>query len=189
VEQGTRLRPTMMEASLQARLVQIKILLCDVDGILTDATVFMGATGEFKRFSILDGLGIAILRREGVKVGWISNRFSEATQQRAKELKIDFLFQKSGSKIDAARQILDELGLSFEQACYMGDDIVDVGLLQLAGLAVSVPNGHPEAKAAAHYVTVAAGGHGAVREVVELILKARNRWEEIVAEYARQGAH
>ena len=178
-----------MDTTLEARLSQIQVLLCDVDGILTDASVFIGEAGEFKRFNILDGLGIAILRGEGVKVGWISNRYSLATQRRAEELKIDFLFQKPGSKIDAAKQYLDQLGLSFEHACYMGDDIVDIGLLRLAGLAVSVPNGHPEARAAAHHITQAAGGHGAVREVVELILKARNRWEQLVADYARHGSH
>jgi 3-deoxy-D-manno-octulosonate 8-phosphate phosphatase (KDO 8-P phosphatase) len=179
---------TTMDPSLEARLRGIQLLLCDVDGILTDAAVFVGAAGEFKRFNILDGLGLALLRREGVKVGWISNRPSEATRLRAEELKVDFLHQQPGDKTEAARQMLAQTGLTPGQTCYMGDDIVDVGLLRMVGLAVSVPNGRPEAKAAAHYVTDAAGGDGAVREIVELILKAKNRWIPLMDDYARHGS-
>ncbi len=177
-----------MDSAFQARLSEIKLFLCDVDGILTDGTVFVGGDGEFKQFSILDGLGLKLLRREGIKVGWISNRPSEATERRAEELNVDFLHQQTGSKIEAARKILDLTGLEAFQACYMGDDIVDLGLLRRVGVAFSVPNAHEEAKAAAHYITRAPGGRGAVREVVELILRARNRWDTLVEEYGLHGA-
>jgi len=171
-------------AGLAAALKRVRLLLCDVDGVLTDASVFIGGAEEVKRFNILDGLGLVNLRRQGLKVGWVSSRPSAATARRARELKIDFLRQEKGSKVCAVERLLAQTGFRWDEVCYVGDDIVDLGVLKRAGVAVAVANGVAEARAAADYVTRASGGHGAVREVVELVLKAQNKWARIVAEYA-----
>jgi 3-deoxy-D-manno-octulosonate 8-phosphate phosphatase (KDO 8-P phosphatase) len=155
-----------------------------VDGVLTDGTVFIGHDSELKRFGIRDGLGLRILQRAGIKVGWVSNRASVATSKRAAELKVDFLHQDQGSKVAAAEAILAEAGVDWPAVCYVGDDIVDLAMLRRAGAAIVVANGVDEAKAAADYVTRAPGGEGAVREVVELILKAQNKWQQIVHDYS-----
>jgi 3-deoxy-D-manno-octulosonate 8-phosphate phosphatase (KDO 8-P phosphatase) len=174
----------VISSSLRAQLNRIKILLCDVDGVLTDGSVFIGGGTELKRFNILDGLGLVTLRREGIKVGWVSSRPSPATTQRAEELKIDFLVQRKGSKVAAVELLLAEAGLLWDEVCYIGDDIVDIGPLRRAGVAVAVANAVSEAKTVADYVTQNRGGHGAVREVVELILKAQHKWRHIVADHA-----
>lgn len=171
--------------ALAAKLARIRILLCDVDGVLTNATVTIGDGREFKQFHIQDGLGLRLLQRTGIKVGWISNRPSTATQQRAEELKVDFLHQDKGSKVQAVEAILRDAKLKWEEACYVGDDVVDLGALQRAGVAVAVVNGIDEVKALADYVTRAEGGHGAVREVAELILKAQNKWRNLVLEFSK----
>jgi len=168
---------------LASRLARVRILICDVDGILTDASVYVGEPGEYKRFNVRDGLGTTLWRREGFKVGWVSARPSAATTVRAAELNVDYLIQQRGSKVRAIENILAEVGLGWEAVCYMGDDIVDLGPLGKAGVAVCVPPGHPEALARAHYVTTLAGGQGAVREVIELLLRAQGRWERILEEY------
>ena len=170
--------------ALIARLRRVKLFLCDVDGVLTDGRIFMGDGKEFKAFSIQDGLGMLILQSQGIKVGWVSNRPSPVSQQRAEELKIDYFFQKKGSKVEAIQAILNEAGVDWDETCYMGDDVVDLGALKRAGVAVAVANGIEEAKAMAHYVTQAHGGHGAVREVVRLILVAQDKWKNVVERHA-----
>jgi 3-deoxy-D-manno-octulosonate 8-phosphate phosphatase (KDO 8-P phosphatase) len=169
---------------LKAKLAKVKVFLCDVDGVLTDGGVFMGHGVETKRFNIQDGLGLRLLQREGIKVGWISNRPSRATAQRAANLKLDYLHQAEGSKVTAVEAILAEIGVLWEEVCFVGDDLVDLGALKRAGVAVAVASAIPEAKALADYVTQAAGGQGAVREVVELILKAQNKWERLIREHS-----
>jgi 3-deoxy-D-manno-octulosonate 8-phosphate phosphatase (KDO 8-P phosphatase) len=169
--------------SLEARLARVKLFLCDVDGVLTDGTVLMGDGKEYKCFHIQDGLGLRLLQHNGIKVGWVSNRPSEATRQRAEDLKVDYLFQGKGNKIEAVESILTEAKLGWEDVSYMGDDVVDLGALKRAGLAVSVANGIAEAKGMAHYVTRAHGGEGAVRELVDMVLKAKNRWAKMIAEF------
>lgn len=171
-------------STLHTALSRIKLLLCDVDGVLTDATVYIGGGTELKRFNIQDGLGLVTLRRVGLKVGWLSSRPSSATAQRAEELKIDFLLQSKESKVAAVEQLLAQTGLRWEEVCYAGDDIIDLGVLKRAGVAVAVANGVAETRAVAHYVTRAAGGRGAVREIAELILKAQNKWDRVVTDYA-----
>ncbi len=168
--------------ALNAKLARVKLFLCDVDGILTDTCVYIGLPQEIKRFHIRDGLGLMMLRKEGIKVGWVSNRPSTATTLRAEELKIDYLVQGKGSKVEKVETLLAQTGFKWDEVCYMGDDVVDLGVLKRAGVAATVANAIAEAKAAAHYVTQMNGGDGGVREVVELILKAQNRWERLVAE-------
>jgi 3-deoxy-D-manno-octulosonate 8-phosphate phosphatase (KDO 8-P phosphatase) len=160
--------------------------LCDVDGVLTDGSIFIGGEREFKRFNIRDGLGLVLARRAGLKVGWVSARPSPATKLRADELKIDFLLQQGDAigKTAAIAGLLQQERLNWEEVCFVGDDIIDLGPLTRAGLAIVVGDGVPEAKAAAHYVTQADGGRGAVREAVELILRAQDKWKPFVEKYS-----
>lgn len=176
--------PVGRKPTLTERFRRVKLFLCDVDGVLTDGTVYMGGGVETKRFNIRDGLGMKILQRHGIRIGWVSRRPSSATRQRADDLKIDFLAQHDGGKIPAVETILRETGLNWTDICYVGDDVVDTGVMKRAGVAVAVADGVAEAKSAAHYVTQTRAGHGAVREVIELILKAQNKWGQVVAEYA-----
>jgi 3-deoxy-D-manno-octulosonate 8-phosphate phosphatase (KDO 8-P phosphatase) len=171
--------PAKISPQLRTRLKRVKLFLCDVDGVLTDGSIFIGGEREFKRFNIRDGLGIVVARRAGLKVGWVSARPSLATQLRAEELKVDFLVQQGDnvSKTAAIENLLAQERLNW-------GDLIDLGPLTRAGLAVAVGDGVAEAKAAAHYVTKAAGGRGAVREAIELILKAQGRWAAFVKKYS-----
>jgi len=178
--------PASISPQLRSRLKRIRLLLCDVDGVLTDGTVFIGSDAEFKAFNIRDGLGLVLLRRAGLQTGWVSARPSAATQKRARELKIDFLVQQNDrqGKVAAVEKLLAQTRLTWLEICFVGDDIVDLGPLRRAGFAVAVADAVAEAKAAAHLVTRAAGGRGAVREVVEMILKAQDKWNGFTAHYA-----
>ena len=176
--------PTTLSPALRRKLGSIKLFLCDVDGVLTDGAVYMGDGLEMKRFNIRDGLGLKFLQLNSIQVGWISRRPSRATQQRADDLKIDFLSQKDGGKVDAVEVILRQTGLNWSNVCYVGDDVVDIAVLERAGFAVAVADGVDEAKAAADYITRAPGGAGAVREIVTLILKAQNKWQRVLSKYA-----
>lgn len=177
--------PRQTPKSLAARLQRIKLFLCDVDGVMTDGSIFIGGEREFKRYNIRDGLGLVLARRAGLKVGWVSARPSQATKLRAEELKIDFLVQQgdSTSKTAAIEQLLAQEKLNWSEVCFVGDDIIDLGPLTRAGLAVAVGDAVTEAKAAAHVVTKSPGGRGAVREAVELILKAQGKWAQFVKKY------
>lgn len=175
----------MPRLSLTARLRRVRLLLCDVDGVMTDGSVFMGPGGEFKQYNVPDGLGLMLLRRSGIQVGWISARPSPATEIRARDLQIDFLMQPTDGKVPEAEKLLRKLNLDWERIGYVGDDVLDLGMLRRAGVAFVPANGVAEAKALAHRVTAAAGGHGAVREVSELILKAQGKWNTIIADYAK----
>ena len=178
--------PKPISSSLKRKLARIKLFLCDVDGVLTDGSIFIGGEREFKRFNIRDGLGLVLARRAGLKIGWISARPSAATELRAQELKIDFLVQQSDrlGKAGAIEKLLAQEKLSWNDVCFIGDDIVDLGPLKRAGFSVAVADGVAEAKVAAHFVTRAAGGRGAVREVVEMILRAQGKWDAFVAHYS-----
>lgn len=169
--------------SVKERCARVRLFLCDVDGILTDTSVFIGKGVELKRFNIRDGLGMKLMQESGFQVGWISRRPSTATTARAEELKIDFLVQTKGSKVEAAERILKKTGLSWNQMAFLGDDIVDLGMLRRAGLAVTVPGAPSEVQKTSHYCTKTDGGHGAVREVIEMILKAHGLWASIVARH------
>jgi 3-deoxy-D-manno-octulosonate 8-phosphate phosphatase (KDO 8-P phosphatase) len=170
--------------ALLRKLKAVRLFLCDVDGVMTDGAVYMGGGVEMKRFNIRDGLGLKFLQGQGIRVGWISRRPSPATQQRADDLKIDFVVQHQGGKIEGVEAILRQTSLKWGDICYVGDDVVDLAVLDRAGLAVAPGDGVAEAKAAADYVTKAGGGNGAIREIVEMILKAQNKWKRVVSEYA-----
>lgn len=177
---------SLSKAAQTKRLKAIRLFLCDVDGVLTDGTVTMGQGVELKRFSIQDGLGLRLLQKDGIKVGWISNRPSTATIERSKDLKVDYLTQqKWGTKTQAAEDIMKQAGVTWDEVCYVGDDIVDLAVMRRAGFGVAVANAIAEAKDVAHYVTKVPGGAGAVREVAEMILKAQGHWKRIVEEYMK----
>jgi 3-deoxy-D-manno-octulosonate 8-phosphate phosphatase (KDO 8-P phosphatase) len=178
--------PKPISIPLKRKLERIKLFLCDVDGVLTDGSIFIGGEREFKRFNIRDGLGLVLARRAGLKIGWVSARPSAATELRARELKIDFLVQQGDrvGKAGAIEKLLAQEKLNWNDVCFVGDDVVDLGPLKRAGFSVAVSDGVAEAKAAAHFVTRAAGGRGAVREVVEMILRAQGKWDAFVAHYS-----
>ncbi len=171
-------------STLDARLKKVRMILTDVDGVMTDGSVFITSDGEIKQFDIQDGLGLMLMRKLGYKVGWISARPSVVTQRRFEELNLDYLIQRKGSKVSAAEEIMAKAGLNWEDICYVGDDVVDLCLLKRSGVAVAVANAIPEVKALAHYVTECRGGHGAVREIATMIMKAQGKWEPLLRELA-----
>jgi 3-deoxy-D-manno-octulosonate 8-phosphate phosphatase (KDO 8-P phosphatase) len=171
--------------ALLKRLRAIRLLVCDVDGVLTDGTVDITETGESKRFSIRDGMGLRCCQLAGLKVAWISARPSKVTTRRARELRTDFIIQTKNGKVPAVEGILQQTGFTWEQTAMIGDDIVDLAVLARAGVAVTPKDGCAEAKALAHIVTRAGGGNGAVRELTEKILKAQGKWRSVVESIAR----
>lgn len=175
------------EIALIQRFQSVRLFLCDVDGVLTDGKIYVGGSEgmEFKAFHIHDGLGLNLLQQAGIPVGWISARFSPATQRRAQELKIDYLEQGRVGKLALAQSIARRAGVELEQISYMGDDLVDLSLLRHVGLAVAVANARREVLDAAHFVTESSGGNGAVREVVDRILQARGLWDATIKEFLK----
>lgn len=152
----------------------MRLFAMDVDGILTDGTVLISSDGsEAKRFSILDGLGLARLRDTGFPLAWISGRASGATTARATELKIPHLVQGRIDKITALTELATKLGIPLDHCVYMGDDVIDAPALRAAGIGVSVPGAMPEALAAADYITTRSPGVGAVREICDLLFATR----------------
>ncbi len=157
-----------------ARWAAIRLFAMDVDGILTDGTVRIHSDGtESKNFSILDGMGLRRLEKAGVLTAWISGRGSGATSARAAELQIPHLIQGRTDKITALQELAAQLGLAAADCVYMGDDDIDAPAMQWAGIGATVPDAMPSAVAAADYITQRAAGHGAVREICELILSSR----------------
>ncbi len=168
---------------------RVRLLALDVDGVLTDNGVYIGAASggervELKRFDIQDGLGLALLEGTGIRVAIISGRQSEATSLRARELRIDDVLQDSGArKVPLLASLLGTHGLGWDEVAFVGDDLADVPVMQRVGLPIAVANAVPEMKALAAYVTEASGGRGAVREVVTAILRARDDYDDAVARY------
>ena len=162
----------------------VKLVICDVDGVLTDGRVAIDAQGrESKHFSVIDGTGINYLQRSGLEVGFLSGRLSEAVSHRARELGVAIALNGVVDKRPALESILERTGRRPAELCYIGDDLIDIPCLRLAGYPVAVANSHPEVKKVAEYVTAAPGGEGAVREIAEVILKAQGRWEAIMGRY------
>jgi len=169
---------------LPARCRPIELILSDVDGLLTDGGVIFDNQGiEIKRFHIRDGLGIRLWQRAGKHFGLVTGRASHIVQLRAVELGVELVRQGIDDKLPAVKQILAERKLRTDQVCYVGDDLPDLPVLRYVGLAVAVGDGSEDLHSAAHYVTKAHGGRGAVREVIELILKAQGRWQDTLQKY------
>jgi 3-deoxy-D-manno-octulosonate 8-phosphate phosphatase (KDO 8-P phosphatase) len=167
------------------RAKKIRLLLMDVDGVLTDGRIWLqswpdGTAHEIKGFSAYDGAGLKLARAAGLRTGVITGRESAAMARRAKEADIEFVFQGRGEKLPAYEEILRTTKLKDEEVAYIGDDLPDLAVLARVGLAIAVANAVPEVKRAAHYVTKASGGNGAAREVVELILKSQGNWNTVL---------
>ena len=167
---------------------KIRLLLMDVDGVLTDGKLLnvpdaAGNMVETKGFDSQDGISLQWMSWKGIATGLISGRVSPATVERAKQCKFRYVYQGHIEKIPILEEIMTDAGCTKEQVAYIGDDLTDVVVMHRVGLAIATANARPEVKAQAHYVTAAPGGSGAVREVVELILQAQGYWEEILRKY------
>jgi len=177
------LRP-LPDAEIDARAAAVELLVLDVDGVLTDGGILMDDDGrELKRFHVRDGHGIKLLQRHGVPVAVITGRSSRVVAHRAEELGIAHLFQGYERKAPAFRDLLERVNVAPEAVAMVGDDVVDLPIMVQAGLAVTVPNAHPEVGRRAHWCTGCAGGQGAVREVADRLLRARGLEESILAGY------
>src|SRR5512132_503688 len=173
-------------ASIEKRASRIKLLLMDCDGVLTDGRLWLLENGdEHKSFNTQDGLGLSLLHRAGLKSGIISGRRSQAVIRRADELGIEFVRQGDLRKVEAFEQVLRQAGVDENEVAFVGDDLTDIPIMQRAELAVAVADAVAEARSVAHYVTQAKGGRGAVREVIEIILKSQGRWNDLVDEYLK----
>lgn len=170
---------------------RIKLVAFDVDGVLTEGGIFLGATGrdilEFKRYDIQDGLGIHLLKAVGIRVAIITGRESESVRLRASELGIEDCVQdREARKLPAFRRLLEHHGIPVADAAFVGDDLPDLGILRIVGLPVAVGNAVKEVKDECDVVLKRAGGNGAVREFIELLLKARREWTPAVEAYVRE---
>ena len=163
-----------MKDDVQQRARAVRLAVFDVDGVMTDGTLYIGPEGEsFKAFNILDGHGVKMLQAAGIAVAIISGRSSRAVEHRARELGIAHVFQGVGDKVAEFERLAARLGVPHEACSFMGDDVPDLAVMQRCGLAVAVANAVEAVRQRAHYVTRAHGGRGAVREFCELVLEAR----------------
>jgi 3-deoxy-D-manno-octulosonate 8-phosphate phosphatase (KDO 8-P phosphatase) len=178
-----------MQQSLEesmARARRIRLMVFDVDGVLTDGSLHFGADGEMiKTFNVLDGHGIKLLQQSGVTTAIISARQSALVARRAADLGITHVQQGVHDKLSGFQALLAECGVDAEASGFIGDDVIDLPVLTRVGFAASVPNGHPEVRSRVHYVTTASGGHGAVRELCDFILRAQGNYEAALAPYLR----
>jgi 3-deoxy-D-manno-octulosonate 8-phosphate phosphatase (KDO 8-P phosphatase) len=181
-------------SSAQARAKKIKLLLFDVDGVLTDGKIYLfpvpGGSGEAiptvveaKGFSAHDGAAISLARLGGIRAGLITRRNSETVALRARDLKLDVVHQGVRDKLKAFREILGKEGLTSDEVAFVGDDVIDLPVMQNCGLSIAVANARAEVKRNAHYVTPHAGGEGAGRDAIEFILKAQGKWKRAVESY------
>jgi len=166
-----------MSTELQERLARIRLVLLDVDGVLTDGRILYGPDGDQGRaFHVRDGLAIKAAQAAGIAVGIITGRETAATARRAADLGLDELHQAKRTKLPVWREVLERRGLEDAQACYMGDDLLDLPLLERAGLAAAPADAVPEILAAAHWTSARQGGDGCVRELFETLLRSRGAW-------------
>jgi 3-deoxy-D-manno-octulosonate 8-phosphate phosphatase (KDO 8-P phosphatase) len=171
---------------------RIRLLLMDVDGVLTDGKLYNvpdheGKMAETKAFDSQDGIALQWMSWKGIKTGLISGRVSPATVERAKQCKFSYIYQGHIEKIPILEEILANAGLKKDEVAYIGDDLTDIVVMRRVGLAIATANARPEVKRCAHYVTELEGGRGAVREVVELLLNAQGYWQEILQKYEAYG--
>ena len=173
-----------MKADIQERAARIKLLLMDCDGVLTDGRIWLFADGEEQKgFHTRDGLGIDLLHRAGLRSGIISGRTSRAVETRARGLGMSFVVQGHENKVQAFADILVQANVTNPEVAYIGDDLNDIPLMVRSGLGVAVADAALETREHAHYVTKAPGGFGAVREVIELLLKSQGRWDDLIKKY------
>ena len=172
----------------ESRAKNIKILIFDVDGVLTDGQIFVipdaeGNGVEAKGFAAHDGLGISLGRLGGLRIGIITKRNSRTVAIRASDLKLEFVYQGQSHKMNAIKDILAKTGATIDQLCYVGDDVIDLPVMRQCGLSIATANARKEAKAAAHYVTPNPGGFGAGRDAIDFILTAQGTLEKVIEQY------
>ena len=173
-----------MSSEVEQRAKRIKLLLMDCDGVLTDGRIWLFENGEEQKgFHTRDGLGIDLLHRAGLQSGIISGRTSSAVETRARTLGMSFIVQGHENKVQAFADILAQANVTNIEVAYIGDDLNDIPLIVQSGLGVAVADAALETRERAHYVTEALGGFGAVREVIELILKSQDRWDDLIKRY------
>jgi 3-deoxy-D-manno-octulosonate 8-phosphate phosphatase (KDO 8-P phosphatase) len=176
--------PAIPSAAVLERAAKIKLMIFDVDGVMTDGGLYYGAEGELaKRFNVLDGHGIIALQKSGVETALITARQSDILAQRAAGLGITHVHQGARDKRAVFEELISRLGIGAEQCGFVGDDVIDLPILTRVGFAASVANGHAEVRRRVHYVTGNTGGHGAVRELCDLILHAQGNYEAALAPY------
>lgn len=164
-------------ADIDARAQKVRVLLLDVDGVLTDGRLFYLPDGQEARvFNVRDGLGVQLLRASGLKVGLLSGKTVEVVRRRGEELGVDLLLLGIEDKVAAFEQALEKLGVKAEEVCYVGDDLPDLPLIRKAGLGCAVADAAPEVRSNANLILRANGGQGAVREICERLLKAKGKW-------------
>ena len=169
---------------MNERMKRVRMLILDVDGVLTNGQIFFGNEGElFKQFNVQDGMGISLFRQAGHKVAVITGRTSDIVRLRSAELKIDDVYQGSMSKKAALADLLAKHDLTVDEVCYIGDDLIDIPVMNRVGLPCAVANAVAEVKEVAVYVSEKEGGRGAVREIVEMILKMQGHWDTLIAKY------
>jgi 3-deoxy-D-manno-octulosonate 8-phosphate phosphatase (KDO 8-P phosphatase) len=176
------------------RAKNIKVLIFDVDGVLTDGQIFVipnpqGHGVEAKGFAAHDGLGISLGRLGGLRIGIITKRNSQTVAIRAKDLKLEFVYQGQAHKMNAINDILGKTGYTIDQLCYVGDDIVDLPVMRLCGLSIATANARKEVKSAAHYVTPNPGGFGAGRDAIDFILTAQGTLEKVIEQYLDESSN
>ena len=174
--------------SAEERARRIKVLLFDVDGVLTDGSIVVmpgpdGKGVEVKSFSAHDGMGTALAHVAGLKVGWVTKRESQAVRIRSTDLRIDHVYQGQHYKVEALDAIVKDEGCTLDEIAYVGDDIIDLPVMRKVGLAIAVENARPEVKAMAHYTTEHSGGFGAGRDAIDFILKAKGVLAETIEKY------
>ena len=173
-----------MTGKQKANLADIQLLVLDVDGVLTDGTLIINEDGgESKFFNSLDGHGIRMWRRAGLKVAFLSGRLSKPTEWRAKQLEVDYCIQNCHDKLPEIEKLIEQVGISPANVAYIADDLPDLPIITHVGFGVAVANAVDEVKDMADFVTTRRGGHGAVREVIEYILKNSGRWQQLVDRY------
>ena len=173
-----------MKKNINEKLKKIKMLILDVDGVMTDGGIIMDSDGrELKKFNVRDGHGLKLLQRYGIKVAILTGRQSEVVKYRAKDLEIKDVYQKVFNKKEVFEKILMKHKLSADEVAYMGDDIIDIPVLKRVGFSAAVADAVDVVKKSVDYITKNTGGHGAVRELCEMILQAQGKWEEVAAKY------
>jgi len=169
-------------ADVLARARRVRLLSCDVDGVLTDGRIYVDDDGrEFKAFSALDGVGLNLLRRANVTVAWITGSAAPAVAHRARQLGVEYLIQDASDKLASWTALRDDLGFAPDECAHIGDDLPDIAVMAVCGFAATVPHAPAAVRAHAHLVTAREGGSGAVRELAELILDAQGRLEPLAA--------
>jgi YrbI family 3-deoxy-D-manno-octulosonate 8-phosphate phosphatase len=170
--------------NLEERCQPIELILSDVDGVLTNGGIILDNQGiETKRFHVRDGLGIKLWHRAGFRFGLVTVRSSHVVKMRVAELGIDIIRQGADDKLSTVKEIMAGLGLAKHQVGYIGDDLPDLPVVRAVGLGIAVADACEELRESAHYVTEHAGGTGAVREAIEMVLKAQRRWDDLIQAY------